>query len=193
MKCVRIKGALLPLGLVVAVAASAQDERHGRNYKPLPPTVHVQVTVVKAFNGKPFANAGVIFHAVREGKNDGNLEVKTDPDGHANIDVIEQGSHVTLQVIASGYATFATEFDADGEEKELMVKLERPRAQVSVYQDNDGKFAQSKPGVQEHRVTKPTAPVVSPTTPLQTTPLANTPTGTPPSTTGSPTTSGKPQ
>ena len=133
-----------------AGSCGAQREEHGRNYKPLPPMVHVQITVLKDFNGKPFPNAGVVFHAVRNGRNDGNLEVKTDPDGRATIDVIEQGSHVTLQVIARGYATYATEFDAEGEEKAFTVRLQRPRAQVSVYEDNEGKAAQVKPGVQEH-------------------------------------------
>ena len=185
--------ALSPVLLVSSLAA--QREEHGRNYKPLPATIHVQVTVLKGFNGKPFPNAGVIFHAVRNGKNDGNLEVKTDPEGNANIDVIEQGSHVTLQVIARGYATYATEFEADSEEKAFTVRLERPRAQVSAYEDTDGKPAVVKPGIQEHHVAKPAAtpeaqsaqpeaqsaapPAAnSPTAPLQTTPVANTPAGT---------------
>lgn len=178
-----------------AGACGAQREEHGRNYKPLPPMVHVEITVLKDFNGKPFANAGVVFHAVRNGRNDGNLEVKTDPDGRATIDVIEQGSHVTLQVIARGYATYATEFQAEGEEKVFTVRLQRPRAQVSAYEDNDGKAAQVKPGVQEHHAARPATgaapaaptpaapPTValpaaaSPTAPLQTTPVVTPPPG----------------
>jgi hypothetical protein len=41
-----------------------------------------------------------------------------------------------------------------GAEKTIEVKLVRPRAQVSQYQDNSGKPAEVKPGVQEppHRV-----------------------------------------
>jgi len=152
------------LGLVMAAgavsAAGAQSEEHGRKWKPLPPTSHIVVTVVKGFNGKPLPNAAVIFHAVREGKNDGNLEVKTNPDGQAIIDVIEQGSHVTVQVIASGFATVAQEIDVDGPTKALEIKLQRPRAQVSEYVDNDGKPAEVKPGVQEppHPVKPPPPP-----------------------------------
>jgi hypothetical protein len=134
---------------VLTVTTVAQQETHGRKWKPLPPTAHIVVTVVKGFNGKPLPNAAVIFHAVREGKDDGNLEVKTDPEGKATIDVIEVGSHLSVQVIASGFATSAQEMDVDGPSKELEVKLIRPRAQVSTYEDNDGKQAQVKPGVQE--------------------------------------------
>jgi hypothetical protein len=126
-----------------------QTEEHGRKFKPMPPTAHMVVTVQKGFNGKPLVNAAVIFHAVRDGKNDGNLEVKTDEDGKATIDVIEVGSHVTVQVIASGYATYAQEMDVDGASKELLVKMQRPVAQISKYVDNDGKAADVKPGIQE--------------------------------------------
>jgi hypothetical protein len=114
--------------------------------------------VEKGFNGKPLMNAAVVFHALRNGQNDGNLEVKTDPDGKATIDVIEIGSQVTVQVIASGFATYAGEMNVDGPSKELLVKLERPKAQVSDYVDNDGKASQVQPGVQEHVVAKPAGP-----------------------------------
>jgi hypothetical protein len=161
----------LALGVVMAAAmvsvAGAQSAVHGRNWKPLPPTAHVVVTVLKGFNGKPLPNAAVVFHAVRDGKNDGNLEVKTNPEGKAIIDVIEVGSHVTVQVIASGFATSATEMDVDGPDKELEVKLIRPREQISKYTDNDGKDSGLQPGVQEppHPV-KPTAPLTTdPTAP----------------------------
>jgi hypothetical protein len=140
-------------GLVIAVAsvavAGAQSDEHGRKWKPLPPTAHIVVTVLKGFNGKPLSNAAVIFHAVRDGKNDGNLEVKTNEEGQATIDVIEVGSHLTVQVIARGFATSANEIDVDGPAKELEVKMLRPRAQISNYVDNDGKAATEKPGIQE--------------------------------------------
>jgi hypothetical protein len=130
-------------------SAVAQSEEHGRKFKPMPPTAHMVVTVQKGFNSKPLMNAAVIFHAVRDGKEDGNLEVKTDEDGKATIDVIEIGSHVNVQVIANGFATYAQEIDVDGPSKELLVKMQRPVAQVSKYTDNDGKPADVKPGVQE--------------------------------------------
>jgi hypothetical protein len=133
----------------VMEGADAQSSGHGRKFKPLPPTAHIVVTVVKGFNGKPLPNAAVIFHATREGRDDGNLEVKTDPEGKATIDVIEIGSNVTVQVIADGFATTAQELSVDGPNKTLEVKLARPGAQVSTYLDNTGKPAQTKPGIQE--------------------------------------------
>ncbi len=139
----------LAMALAMVLVASAQNNDHGRKWKPLPPTAHIVVTVVKGFNGKPMPNAAVVFHAVREGKDDGNLEVKTDPEGKATIDVIEVGSHLSVQVIASGFATYAQEVEIDGPSKELEVKMVRPRAQVSQYEDNEGKAAEVKPGVQE--------------------------------------------
>jgi hypothetical protein len=138
------------LALALTATAGAQTEEHGRKWKPLPPTSHIVVTVV--------------FHATRDGRNDGNLEVKTDPEGKATIDVIEIGSHLTVQVIANGFATSATEMDVDSANKELEVKLIRPRAQVSAYQDNNDKPAQVKPGIQE-----PPHPIPSPATPAPTT------------------------
>ena len=165
---------------VVLVAASShgQTEQHGRKYKPMPPTAHIVVTVQKGFNGKPLMNAAVVFHAVRDGRNDGNLEVKTDPDGKATIDVIEIGSQVTVQVIANGFATYAGDMNVDGPTKELLVKLQRPKAQVSDYEDNDGKPAPVTPTiVQEHVVQKPVSPPAATPPPASTTPPA--PNGTP--------------
>jgi len=166
----RVWAILSALVLAFAVhSAMAQSEQHGRKYQPMPPTAHMVVTVQKGFNGKPLMNAAVVFHAVRDGKQDGNLEVKTDEDGKATIDVIEIGSHVTVQVIANGFATYAQEIDVDGPNKDLLVKMQRPVAQVSKYTDNDGKPADVKPGIQE-----PAHPLVpKPST-------SSTTTGTPP-------------
>lgn len=159
MLLMRFKTYSLSLALLAATsAAGVSAQEHGRKWQPPPPTAPVVVNVVKAFNGKPFENAGVVFHAVRNGKDDGNLEVKSDPDGHARIDVLEVGSHVLVQVIADGYATAATEFDLPAEGKQLTVRLKRPQAQVSQFEDNDGKLSQTKPGVQERVVPKPPPP-----------------------------------
>jgi hypothetical protein len=149
----------LSLALLAAASATGiKAQEHGRKWQPPPPTAPVVVNVVKAFNGKPFENAGVVFHAVRNGKDDGNLEVKTNPDGNARIDVLEVGSHVLVQVIATGYATAATEFDLPADGKQLSVRLKRPQAQVSQYQDNDGKLSQTRPGTQERVIPKTPPP-----------------------------------
>ena len=141
--------ALLAGCCVLSLVAGAQQEKHGRGYKALPPTATVQVTVEKGANEKPLANASVIFRAVQNDDVTANLEMKTDPDGHASIDLLEVGSHVTVQVIAGGYATYASGFDLTADGKQILVKLQRPRAQVSVYGENADKPAESHPGVQE--------------------------------------------
>ena len=151
-------------GLVVIAGimsvAGAQQPEHGRKYKPLPDLSHIVVTVVKGYDGKPMPHAAVVFHATMNGRDDGNLEVKTDPEGKATIDVIEVGSDVSVQVIANGFATFAQDIHTVGPEKTLLVKMIRPREQISQYEDNTGKASVLKPGIQEppHMVLPPAKP-----------------------------------
>ena len=162
----------------VVSVAGAQQESHGRKYKPLPELSHVVVTVVRGYDGKPMPHAAVVFHATMNGRDDGNLEVKTDPEGKATIDVIEVGSDVSVQVIASGFATYAENIHVVGPEKVLEVRMIRPREQVSQYQDNSGKAADRKPGVQEppHPVLPPAKPAGDqPLAPATTAPTAQTP------------------
>src|ERR1700760_3715846 len=94
-------------------------------------------------------NVAVIFHATKGGSDNGNLELKTNSQGKAIMDLLETGSHVTVQVIASGYATTARDFDVNDADVSLLVKMERPRAQISEYADNTGKASTLKPGIQE--------------------------------------------
>jgi hypothetical protein len=162
----------------IVSVAGAQQQDHGRKYKPLPELSHITVTVVKGYDGKPMAHAAVVFHATMNGRDDGNLEVKTDPEGKATIDVIEVGSDVSVQVIANGFATYAQDIHVVGPEKVLEVRMIRPREQVSQYQDNTGKAADRKPGIQEppHHVLGPaTAAGDQPLTPAPSTPAAQTP------------------
>jgi hypothetical protein len=150
------------LALVVAVTpvrAWAQDddpttapiapEKHGRKYKAPPETSHIEVTVLKGFNKKPIDGAHVIFHPVKDGVDEGNLEVKTHEDGKATIDVIPTGSAVRIQVLADGFATFADDYTINEASREIVISMVRPQAQVSTYIDNSGKPADLKPGVQE--------------------------------------------
>ena len=174
----------------LSAAGVAQQEKHGRGYKAPPPTAQVVVTVEKSFNEKPMQNASVIFRAMRDDKVTANLETKTDPDGKASLDLLEIGSHVTIQVIAGGFATYATDFDLTAEGKQVLVKLQRPRAQISTYNEDADHQAVVQPGIQEHQKASPTTATppaaTSPTTPLQTTPPANTPANTQPAPAGPP-------
>ena len=152
--------------------------RRGRKYKAPPATSHVEVTVLKASNGKPIMNAAVVFHPMKDGKDDGNLEVKTDPEGKAVIDVIATGSDLRVQVIATGYATFGQDYKVDTENKEIAISMLRPRAQVSAYSDDRDKPSQRKPGVQEP--VRPTPPGVAPAGSTAPVPLPSPPPKAPP-------------
>ena len=174
--------ALCLFALLVSLApmhARAQDdsttpEKHGRKYKAPPDTSRIEVTVLKGFNKKPIMNAAVVFHPVKDGRDEGNMEMKTDPDGKAVIDVIPTGSKVTIQVIADGFATFAEDYVVKEASRQILINMQRPKAQVSAYIDNTGKPAELKPGVQEpvRPKAKPATPSTPATTPL--TPPANT-------------------
>jgi hypothetical protein len=158
---------LLSIATVFCLPAVAQDvpAKRGRKYKAPPATSHIEVTVVKKANGKPISNAAVVFDATMDGKDQGNLEVKTDPDGKAVIDVIPTGSTVRVQVIATGFATFAEDYQVNEPSRQISVSMTRPQEQISSYEDNQGKAATRKPGVQEPKPIHPVAPATKPATP----------------------------
>jgi hypothetical protein len=146
--------------LVAASSLLAQDSpmKRGRKYKPPPETSKITVQVTKKFNGKPIMNAAVIFNPFKDGKDIGNLEVKTDPEGKATIDIIPTGSLVRVQVIANGFATFAEDYQVDEPVRDIPIAMLRPQEQVSAYEDNTGKTSSRKAGVQEPVRPKPAAP-----------------------------------
>src|ERR1035438_8541419 len=128
---------------LMPVRARAQDddnpkpEQHGRKYKAPPDTSHIEVTVLKGFNKKPIDGAHVIFHPVKDGVDEGNLEVKTHQDGKVSIDVIPTGSSVRIQVIADGFATYAEDYLVKEESRAITIEMLKPRAQISTYVDNE--------------------------------------------------------
>ena len=157
----------------------SQDEapaRRGRKYKAPPETSHIEVLVTKKANGKPISNAAVVFNPSKDGKDEGSLEVKTDPEGKAIIDVIPTGSLVRVQIIANGYATFAEDYLIAEPTKQIAVTMLRPQEQISAYEENHGKSSGRKAGVQEPA--KPTTPG-TPSKPSAATP-ATTPSTVPP-------------
>lgn len=157
----------------VAPSAQAQDQvpHRGRKYKAPPETSHIEVLVLRGYNGKPIENAAVIFHSLMEGKDEGNLEVKTNGEGKAVIDVIPTGSQVDVQIIADGFATYAGAYVVKEADRAIEIRMQRPRAQVSTYVDNSGKASDRPAGVQEPK------PLSSP--PIVQTPKPATNTGQP--------------
>jgi len=135
----------------------AQDDsaKWTRKYKAPPPSSRIEVTILKADSGKPVVNAAVIFHPVEGDRDKGSLELKSNDDGKAIIDVIPVGDTVRLQVIAHGYQTYGQDFKVDKEEMSMEVRLKRPGAQYSIYKDNNGS---AKSGDQAAPPAKESAP-----------------------------------
>jgi hypothetical protein len=133
--CVLVAGIGLSLSPLALHAQS--DNYHGRKYKAPPPAAHIEVTVLKDFNGKPITNAHVIFHPTEGDRDKGSLEVKTNDEGKAIIDVIPIGDTVTLQVIADGYQTYGQSYKVDKSELSMEVRMKRPGGQYSIYKNSD--------------------------------------------------------
>lgn len=131
--CVVLTGVCLALSLLV----QAQDNqpRRGRKYKAPPPSSTITVTVLKADSGTPIENAAVIFHPIEGDKDKGGMELKTNEDGKALIDVIPMGDTVRLQVIAHGFQTYGADYKVDKAEMSMEVRLNRPGKQYSIYEN----------------------------------------------------------
>jgi hypothetical protein len=124
--------AIVSVGLLSFSAHAQDDATRARKYTPPPPTSHVTVAVLKDTNGKPIENAAVIFHMVGD-RDKGNMELKTNEEGKAVIDVIETGDTVRLQVIADGFQTFGQDYKIETDSKDITVRLKRPQRQYSTY------------------------------------------------------------
>jgi len=120
----------------LALRAQDDDSHHGRKYKVPPPSARIEVTVVRDYNGKPIHDAHVIFHPIEGDKDKGALELKTNEDGKAIIDVIPVGDTVNLQVIAVGFQTSGEVYKIDKPNMSMEVRLKRPVEQYSTYKNS---------------------------------------------------------
>ncbi|MFZ0661720.1 MAG: hypothetical protein WAM66_03440 [Acidobacteriaceae bacterium] len=121
--------------LLVPSLLFGQEWGRGRKYKPPPPTCTITVTVIKATNGKPVENAAVVFHPInKKGKDEGGMELKTDENGEAKLNVIPIGDTLRLQVIATGFQTFGNDYQITADKKAISIKLRHPAQQFSIYQ-----------------------------------------------------------
>jgi 5-hydroxyisourate hydrolase-like protein (transthyretin family) len=128
------RGATLLLALATVSSLHAQDRDRGRKYKAPPPVAKITVTVLRASNGQPIQNAAVIFHTFHDGKDQGNMELKTDEDGKTTINVIPIGDMVQLQVFKVGFQTYGKDFTNDQADRAFVVKIKPPNGQYSIYQ-----------------------------------------------------------
>jgi hypothetical protein len=147
MQCRRFRGffVLSAVLLLVGVVASAQStDKRGRKYKSPPPTARLEVTILRDTDAKPIENAAVIFHPMVNGKDEGNMELKSNEDGKAVIDVLPIGDTVRLQIIAKGYQTYGKDYKIDKGQIALEVRMKRPGEQYSIYKPHPADNAQDQ-------------------------------------------------
>ena len=131
--------------LLPGVHAQDQSTQKLRKYKAPPPAATIEVTVLKASNGKPIENAAVIFRPIEGDRDRGGMELKTNSDGKATIDVIPIGDTIRLHIIAKGFQTYGEDFKVDKERMSMEVRLKRPGEQFSVYKDSNGTSSTAPP------------------------------------------------
>jgi hypothetical protein len=137
---------VVTLGLLASLVAHGQDpDKRGRKYKAPPAQSRIEVTILKDVNGKPIENAAVVFHPMQGEKDTGNMELKTNEDGKAIIDVIPIGDTVRLQVIARGFQTFGDDYKIDKDEIAIKIRMKRPGEQYSIYKKHDEKQEGGRP------------------------------------------------
>jgi len=168
MLCRGFSRFIVPVALLGLVAASlvvhGQDDpasKRGRKYKVPPPTSRIEVTILKDVNGKPIENAAVVFHPMVGGKDEGNMELKTNEDGKTMIDVLPTGDTVRLQVIARGFQTYGEDYKIDKSDMAIEIRLKRPGEQYSIYKmhESAAKSTDAAPAnSQPSNVTPPAKP-----------------------------------
>lgn len=101
------------------------------------PTSWLYFSIVKDDSGKPVRNAAVVLHPIntKGSQERGGLELKTDPEGKADLDGIPYGP-LRVQVLAHGFQTYGEDFDISKPKTEITIKLKRPQGQFSIYDDH---------------------------------------------------------
>lgn len=142
------------LVLLMATASMALGQK-GKEEED--PTSWLYFNVIKDDNGKPVRNAAVILHAVNaKGKQqNGDLELKTSPEGKADLDGIPYGK-LRVQIIASGFQTFGEDYEISQTKTEITIKLKRPQSQFSVYEDHPN--VSQKPNTSQQNSNPPADP-----------------------------------
>ena len=154
------------LDTVLVAGAQEPSSKRGRTFKPMESSARIEVTVVRDSSGKPLVNASVIFHSIENGKYKGNMELKTNEDGKALIDILPVGGTVRMQIIAKGFQTFGDDYKVDKDQIAIEIRMKRPGEQYSVYKPHPeasegGKDSDApKPAVPP--ADKPAAPAQAP-------------------------------
>ncbi|HUB01014.1 MAG TPA: hypothetical protein VMA34_21970 [Terracidiphilus sp.] len=129
--------AFLTLAAAPLTLSAHPDNNRCRKCKVPPPASRITVTVLRNDDGKPIRNAAVVFHAIEGDKDKGGLELKSNEDGVAVMDVIPIGDTVLLQVIANGYQTYGGEYKVSKPQMSMHIRLKRPGQQYSIYDNRE--------------------------------------------------------
>ncbi|MGH9342951.1 MAG: hypothetical protein ACRD19_04225 [Terriglobia bacterium] len=121
----------------LTLSAHQDNGRCGRKCKAPPPVSRIVVTVMRNDDDVPIQNAAVVFHAIEGDKDKGGLELKSNEDGIAVMDVIPIGDTVLLQVIANGYQTYGGEYKVSKPQMAMHIRLKRPGQQYSIYDNHE--------------------------------------------------------
>jgi hypothetical protein len=125
MKKLLVVGALL---VALAITAFAGKKKPELQYAAL------SFTVLRENTGEPVRNASIILHGVDSNGNQdrAGFQLKTDDEGRASFDAIPYGK-LRVQVIAHGYQTYGEDFDIGQPAREIVIKLNPPQRQYSIY------------------------------------------------------------
>jgi len=126
--------------------AQNDDSRRARKVKVPPLSSRIEVSVIRDSNGKPVEHAAVIFHPIEGDRDKGIMELKTNEDGKAMVDVIPIGDTVRLQIIAKGFQTYGGDFKVDRPEISMEIRLKRPGGQYSIYKNGNFPKPEGSPG-----------------------------------------------
>jgi len=95
---------------------------------------NLSFVVVREADGTPVKNASIVIHFLRrDGRQDSEgFQLKTDSDGRTSIGDIPYGK-LRVQAIAKGLRTYGEDVDINLPEQQLLIRLERPADQYSIY------------------------------------------------------------
>ena len=143
MRCsnFRLFAVLAVLGLVLmSLTAGAQQKTpdRGRKYKAPRPPRALRSPWCATSTASP-SRMPPSSSTMKGERDKGNMELKTNEDGKAVIDVLNIGYTVRLQIIAKGFQTFGDDYKIDKPQIAIDIRMKRPGGQYSIYMDHPEK------------------------------------------------------
>ncbi|HEU5402524.1 MAG TPA: carboxypeptidase-like regulatory domain-containing protein [Terriglobales bacterium] len=131
---------IVSMVLLLGISFAQKDEK-----KKDDTVSNLNLSVVKATNGKPVRNAAVVLHTLdKDGQQgSGGVNLKTDMEGKTSFPGVPYGK-LRVQVIAHGFQTYGEDFDINQPSQEIVIKLKPPTSQYSIYGDDKDKGDQQQ-------------------------------------------------